>query len=350
MGKGNTRLIAWEGEKTLTFTVEDALLSPIGFSVLSGAGLIKQPSASDKVHVHMTTNALMDASGEINLKDALGTSEIDTTAPIFVVKTEGDGSVTGDILIATPTQDSDNKYTKLVVSGVSSQAAVFVDYYVAKAGNTISELQIDAANFAGYYYVEASTLFRRQEDGVDMPAEITFPNVKIQSNFTFAMASSGDPSTFSFTMDAFPGYTYFDQTRKVLCVIQVIEDAEGKEENIHSVMGHKDGEEIETAFNDSTAEKLTVTVTTQPVIETPKALVDGTATTQLSTEPVCSPDVVTFALSGNTATSTGEQTATVTYSVDTTKLAAYNATYDRSYTAADVVLPTAASLTWTVSE
>ena len=27
-GRGNTRLIAWEGEKTLTFTVEDALLSP----------------------------------------------------------------------------------------------------------------------------------------------------------------------------------------------------------------------------------------------------------------------------------------------------------------------------------
>lgn len=350
-GKGNTRLIAWEGEKTLTFTVEDALLSPIGFSVLSGAGLIKQPSASDKVHVHMTTNALMDASGEINLKDALGTSEIDTTAPIFVVKTEGDGSVTGDILIATPTQDSDNKYTKLVVSGVSSQAAVFVDYYVAKAGNTISELQIDAANFAGYYYVEASTLFRRQEDGVDMPAEITFPNVKIQSNFTFAMASSGDPSTFSFTMDAFPGYTYFDQTRKVLCVIQVIEDAEGKEENIHSVMGHKDAEEIDTAFNDSTAEKLTVAVAVQPAFATPaEATLTGeplTATIELQTSPVCSPDVVTFALSGNTADEAGSYTATVTYSVDATKLANYNTTYGRNYTAADVILPEAKNLAWT---
>ena len=40
-GRGNTRLIAWEGEKTLTFTVEDALISPLGLSILSGAGLIK---------------------------------------------------------------------------------------------------------------------------------------------------------------------------------------------------------------------------------------------------------------------------------------------------------------------
>jgi hypothetical protein len=68
----------------------------------------------------MTTNALMDASGTIDLKDALGTSEIDITAPIFVVKTEGDGSVTGEMLIAAPTKDESDKYTKLVVSNVSS--------------------------------------------------------------------------------------------------------------------------------------------------------------------------------------------------------------------------------------
>ena len=54
-GRGNTRLIAWEGEKTLTFTVEDALLSPIGFSILSGAGLFKDEDK--EVHVHTTSQA-----------------------------------------------------------------------------------------------------------------------------------------------------------------------------------------------------------------------------------------------------------------------------------------------------
>ena len=38
-GRGNTRLVAWEGEKTVTFTMEDALISPLTFSILSGAGL-----------------------------------------------------------------------------------------------------------------------------------------------------------------------------------------------------------------------------------------------------------------------------------------------------------------------
>ena len=149
----------------------------------------------------MTTNALMDANGVIDLSDALGNNTIDELAPIFVVKTEGDGSVTGELLTVNTIAGG----KKLKAVDVIEQSPVFVDYYVTKAGTTISEIQIDAANFAGYYYVEASTLFRRQEDGVDMPAEITFPNVKIQSNFTFSMASSGDPSTFTFTMDAFPG-------------------------------------------------------------------------------------------------------------------------------------------------
>jgi hypothetical protein len=44
------------------------------------------------------------------------------------------------------------------------------------------------------------------------------------------MASSGDPSSFTFTMDAFPEYTKFDPTKKVLAAIQIISDsADGKE-------------------------------------------------------------------------------------------------------------------------
>ena len=56
-----------------------------------------------------------------------------------------------------------------------------------------------------------------------MPAEFIIPNCKIQSNFTFTMASTGDPSTFTFTMDAFPDYTRFDRSKKVLAAIQIID-------------------------------------------------------------------------------------------------------------------------------
>ena len=249
-GRGNTRLIAWEGEKTLTFTVEDALLSPIGFAVLSGAGLIKGPE-SEKAHMHVTTQARVDATDGINLADALNPGEvICKDAPIFVVIAEADGSITGEIIEGL---DVDESGVKLIGTSLKDHeyANVFVDFYVQRNANTVSELQIDAENFAGYYYVEAATLFREQATGRDLPAELTFPNVKIQSNFTFNMASTGDPSTFTFTMDAFPGYTYFNPTKKVLCAMQILEDVQvAQEEEIDeaaeyrakSVFPHIEGE------------------------------------------------------------------------------------------------------------
>lgn len=247
-GRGNTRLIAWEGEKTLTFTVEDALLSPLGLSVLSGAGLIKNKKGDgEKVFVHATTTAVVGADGKIDLTDALSsTDSINAKAPVFIVVLESDGSLTGETLEGTiikttgAEEEAEERGTGFTVSTDAANKTVMVDYYVEKVSANVSEIQIDAENFAGYYYVEADTLFRRQSDGVDLPANITLPNVKIQSNFTFSMASTGDPSTFTFTMDAMPGYTYFDSKKKVLCVIQVVEDAEAADVNWSSVMDNEE--------------------------------------------------------------------------------------------------------------
>jgi hypothetical protein len=233
-GRGNSRLIAWEGEKTLTFTVEDALLSPIGFSILSGAGLFK--GTTEQVHVHTTANAYVGTDGTIDLTDVLKTDEtIDGTAPVFVMQLDDKGDIDGTVISGLAVDTNGKKLT----GGTSAAGKnVFVDFYITKSAASVSELQIDAENFAGTYYVEASTLFRRESDGVDMPAEITLPKVKIQSNFTFSMASSGDPSTFTFTMDAFPGYTAFDSNKQVLCVIQIVEDATAGNATNESVMKH----------------------------------------------------------------------------------------------------------------
>lgn len=248
-GRGNTRLIAWEGEKTLTFTVEDALLSPISFAMLSGAGLLGGESTENLVHVHTTSYAVVekDTNGAvIDLSDALATNEyICPDAPLFIMKSAADGAIYGGVLEAEDLVGSTKvlTLTSTAAATVDNGDTVFVDYYVVKTEKQVTELQIDMEHFGGYFYVEADTLYRFQEDGQDYPAIITLPNVKIQSNFTFSMAATGDPSTFTFTMDAFPGYTYFNKTRKVLCVIQVV-DAAGEVADIQSVMRHGDGVKI----------------------------------------------------------------------------------------------------------
>ena len=227
-GRGNSRLIAWEGEKTVTFTMEDALLSPLGFSILSGAGLI-DASMTDPIYVHTTlkTRATVGASDQIsiNLKTAMGDTlkenqdVADKVAYAFIMEK---GEIKARLTPAAPTSGT------VVFGGVpseyeqGSEVTVLVDFYV-KASSGAYEMDITPDKFGGYYYLEASTLFRRQDTGKDMAATFIIPKVKIQSNFTFSMASSGDPSTFTFTMDAFPDYTKFDKTKEVLFVLQIIE-------------------------------------------------------------------------------------------------------------------------------
>ena len=66
-GRGNARLIAWEGERTVTFTMEDALLSPEGFSILTGAGLIKAEDKPVIIHKTEITNKVKVEDGYVEI-------------------------------------------------------------------------------------------------------------------------------------------------------------------------------------------------------------------------------------------------------------------------------------------
>ena len=241
-GRGNSRLIAWEGERTLTFTLEDALLSPKSFSILSGAGLL-DASATEPIFVHQTTQLAItkteyaaDKSSESG-KPANSFQLIDeeTGEPIKIASTTENPAAATYILIvddddefvyepcAPNTTGTDLSKGVIACNALKKyfetydSAIVIVDYYVKKVSGT-TQIEITPDKFGGNYYLEASTLFRNT-DGVDMPAEFIIPNCRVQSNFSFTMASTGDPSSFSFTMDAFPDYTKFDRSKKVLAAI-----------------------------------------------------------------------------------------------------------------------------------
>ena len=251
-GRGNARLMAWEGERTVTFTMEDALISPEGFMILSGAGLI-EASAGKPIYQHITER--------VNKSDIKDGNKVPVTKkpylPYIAGKDGGDGNfafvmlVKNDEIISEPyipvqaQEEEDGQFYFVLAEHeiydvfnaedqyqldeweTKDYDSVIVDYYTPHEDNAM-QIEITADKFGGNYYLEASTLFR-DTNGVDMPAEFIIPNCKVQSNFTFSMASSGDPSTFTFTMDAFPDYTRFDKSKKVLAAIQVIKDASSQE-------------------------------------------------------------------------------------------------------------------------
>jgi len=262
-GRGNSRLVAWEGERTVTFTMEDALISPEGFMILSGAGLI---DASENTPIYQHVTETIDAS-QVTKDSGSNTITINiSNDPYLPIDKEGDFAyvmfVKNNEIVSEPyipahgtlVQNADGTYPLVINVRESnytsiddeqspngytfdmpadySYDSVIVDYYVKRESDA-QQIEITADKFGGNYYLEASTLFRDQ-NGVDMPAEFIIPNCKIQSNFTFTMASSGDPSTFTFTMDAFPDYTRFDHSKKVLAAIQIIKDAGSQDLIRHS--------------------------------------------------------------------------------------------------------------------
>ena len=221
-GRGNNKLLAWEGEKSVTFTMEDALLSPLGFSILSGAGLVDAAQVDGGMKVHTTLTTVIDTTSDItvDLATLTGKTIAEEKAYAFIMK---DGQIVERLKPAMPSGGSVTFTRNGKASGpLTGEQTVMVDFYVSVNTGAV-EMTIEPDKFGGFYYLEASTLFRRQDNGQDMAAAFVIPKVKIQSNFTFSMASSGDPSTFTFTMDAFPDYTKFDPTKQVLFALQIIE-------------------------------------------------------------------------------------------------------------------------------
>lgn len=277
--------MSWDGDRAVTFTMEDALISAEGIMILTGAGLIEAGDKGKVIYQHITetvdkgyVKGDADTSETlvigVDKKPYLPQDESDNFAyvmfvkdgeiisepyiPIHVGKTEttgSEGNQTTKYNDGIGVKNSDDKYEITIASkwnyaaGARGDAvndnyktinitytvddaektrkfpdfdSVIVDYYTPKYDKA-KQIEITAESFGGNYYVEASTLFRN-EAGVDMPAEFIIPNCRVQSNFSFTMASTGDPSSFSFTMDAFPDYTKFDRSKKVLAAIQIIEE------------------------------------------------------------------------------------------------------------------------------
>ena len=230
-GKGNSRLIAWEGERTVTFTMEDALLSPLGFAILSGAGIVEAGTDASVISVHSTSNVVGTVNSNaitIDLADAIPSNgALNTKTDVYGFILDSTGSISKKLGKVKASGTSVTFQVNELGLSDSSSHTVLLDYYIDMSSG-VKQIEITPDKFAGSYYLEASTLFRRQDNGSDMPAQFIIPNVKIQSAFTFSMAATGDPSTFTFTMDAFPDYTKFDQTKKVLFALQIVEDFQSK--------------------------------------------------------------------------------------------------------------------------
>ena len=204
-------------EKTITFTMEDALISPLGLAVLTGAGLMEGVQDAEGMTNAEKGGAIMHGTEVIEIvrdttKILAGVTNkplIDTAKLFYAyaIPLDNHGDIAGTPIrlnvgaateatlstkISAPYQ-LDFSDTAGMTAAKEGDLYMLDYYYESEDYQAVTQINIDAENFAGNYYLEASTLFRNK-DGKDLPAEFIIPNCDIQSNFTFSMAATGDPS------------------------------------------------------------------------------------------------------------------------------------------------------------
>lgn len=196
-GRGNARLLAWEGEKTLTFTMTNALLSAEGIAILTGADLIRADGKNKDTFVkahHTTVFEVTEqnfTTGKLTLPTDDPVPVNDPDLPAYVMLMDNNSEMSG-IAVKCAVEEGGTIAVD-PAELLKAKDIVMVDYYSEHKADAM-QIDITPDQFAGYYYIEGSTLFRRESDGYDLPAELIIPRGKIQSNFTFTFASTGDPS------------------------------------------------------------------------------------------------------------------------------------------------------------
>ena len=154
-GWSNPRLIGWDGDKTLTLTMEDALISPEGLAILTSANML-EGSSIKKIYVHMTSQvkAVVGTDRKVSITlpkvngqpvdicwnkargkaTGSGTGYVNNAeADIFCMKVDENGDIIGDICVPNDVKkDTDVVINCDVNDGIKDGDIVLVDYYVEK--------------------------------------------------------------------------------------------------------------------------------------------------------------------------------------------------------------------------
>jgi hypothetical protein len=211
--RGNPKLLGWSADKESTFKMEDALISPESLAALAGTTV-----TTGAREVHKKEVLTVTTGNKITLSETpLGTNG---DRKFFFTTT--DGSSIG----AEHTYAAEAATTKYQISAkevtlytdVPVGTLIIADYYYTSDATT-KNIKIQSDKFPSYFKLEGETLWKRESDGVDVPALYTMDKVKLQDSFSIAMEATGDPKTFAFNVDVFKSPTSTDMVN-----IDILED------------------------------------------------------------------------------------------------------------------------------
>ena len=204
-GRGNPKRIMWEADKEVMYNMTDALIQPESLAMLLGTDIVNDEAKP----VHKKEFLVVGENGTVDLAHTPSAN-----TDIFVFETTLGYDIGAELELTTGYTIVGDTITFV---SLTEGDRVIVDYYYDAPVQTMT---VEVDKFAGYYYIEAQSLWRRESDGVDLPAYYIMPRVKFSSNFSIENAAAGDPATFDFNVECFPD----EFNRQV--IIDVVQDTE----------------------------------------------------------------------------------------------------------------------------
>lgn len=201
--RGNARLVGWSSDKEPSFKCEDALISPESMAVLAGTTVVEDSVSAHKKEVFIigtTTGATTTGVtiAEIPVTGTTGTDKFFYVASnAYSIGTALTWTVAGT---GTACFTFTGTHIALGTSTVINGDYLITDYYWTATGT--KRIKITSDQFAGYYKLEAETLWR-DENGSDYPALFTIPKLQLKDSFNLSMEATGDPKTFTFDFDVY---------------------------------------------------------------------------------------------------------------------------------------------------
>lgn len=196
-GRGNSSLISWDFNREANLTMQDALLSPKSFELLSG-NAVTVAAGGTSIHMRQSTvyadiseagddEEMADKGFMYPLKGATSTGVItlahepdEVVADIMVYLVEDDG---GTPLAVTA------KAGKDITCAGAADEHVIVYYTFKKTGAEVYMITSDS--FPGTYKIVGDTVVRSAKTGKDEGFQVVIEKAKLKPGFTMTFQAEG---------------------------------------------------------------------------------------------------------------------------------------------------------------
>ncbi len=184
-GHGNPILLTWDYNREATFTVQDALISFDGLSLMTGNPVTSESEIIYKrERLNVTGNAATLSETPVDPSTGLASD-----SRVYVY--DADAGIPGGLVGSVSGTD---------VTGLTESTAVVAYYPYKNERDGLQIVTISSDNFPGYYKIVGDTLIRNASNGVDEPFQLIVERAKVQPGFTLTMEAEGDPSVFDMNL------------------------------------------------------------------------------------------------------------------------------------------------------